>query len=204
MRGRDAMVCSAALALVACDRVPATAPVAPRAALAASVAASAAQPVDVSGTWSWREEVVLQIPEAFALEFFGVQPEGPITFARCVNTGTMVLVQSGATFEGTATQAASCVSRGGQQFSPPAFTPTLDVRDGEISGRSIRVVFGAGDVPCLYHAAIAEVADGVALELRGGGRCIPPGHPQSPLSGLGLPFPSGPVGPTVLWEATRP
>jgi hypothetical protein len=190
------------LALAACDRVPATEPIGPRAT--ATLAASVSHPVDVSGSWIWREEVVLQIPEAFALAFFGVQPEGPITFARCVNTGVMELVQSGSTFFGTATQSASCVSRGGQQFSPPVFTPTLDVRDGEIRGRGIRVVFGAGDVPCLYHATVAEVSDGVATELRGGGRCIPPGHPLSPLSGLGLPFPSGPVGPTVLWEAVRP
>jgi len=146
---------------------------------------------------------VAQIPEAFALEAFGVQPEGPITFARCVNSGIMELEQSGDSFSGTATQAAACVTRGGVEFSPPAFSPTLDVRDGEIHGLAIKVVFGAGDVPCLYHATVAESVDGIATRLRGGGRCIPPGHPLSPLAFLGLPLPSGPVGPTVLWEAVR-
>ena len=133
-----------------------------------------------------------------------MEPEGPVTTGRCVNAGTMQLVQDGATFEGSATQASTCVTRGGQVFSPAPFTAILDIRAGEIHGRSLQVVFGAGDVPCLYHATIADVVDGIATRLRGGGRCIPPGHPQSPLSELGLPFPSGPISPTVVWEATRP
>lgn len=203
MRGHHMLAAVAALVAASCADGPATAPTGPRAAIDAS-AASASQPADVGGTWSWREEVVLQVPEAFALAFFGVQPEGPVTIGRCVNNGVLELAQSGAAFSGTATQSAACVTRGGQRFSPPAFSPTLDVRDGEIRGSSIRFVFGAGDVPCLHHATIVEIEDGVAVRLRGGGRCIPPGHPLSPLAELGLPFPSGPISPTVLWEATRP
>jgi hypothetical protein len=203
MRSHHVLPALAVSVVVGCDGGSAVAPRSPQAAVTASADASAAQPVDVGGTWSWREEVVLQVPEVFALPFFGIEPEGPITIGRCVNSGIMELVQIGATFSGTATQSSDCVTRGGQRFSPPAFTSILDIRDGEIRGRSIRVVFGAGDVPCLYHATIAESEDGIAVGLRGGGRCIPPGHPQSPLSGLGLPFPSGPISPTVLWEATR-
>ena len=203
MRVHRVLPTLAALAAAACHDGGAVAPTEPLATLDAS-AASASQPVDVGGTWSWREEVVLQVPEAFALEFFGVQPEGPMTVGRCVGTGIMELEQTGATFSGTATQTSTCVTRGGQRFSPPVFTPTLDIRDGEIRGLGVQLVFGAGDVPCLYHATIAEIEDGKAVRLRGGGRCIPPGHPQSPLAALGLPFPSGPVGPTVLWEASRP
>ena len=204
MRGQPVLPILATLALAACDRNPVTAPASPDPAVAARAVTSASQPIDVSGSWSWREVVVLQVPEAGALEFFGVQPEGPVTVGRCVNTGVLELVQDGATFRGTATQIATCVSQGGQVFSPPAFTPTLDVRDGEIRGHAVRFVFGAGDVPCLHHATIAEIEDGTAVRLRGGGRCIPPGHPLSPLAELELPFPSGPISPTIYWEATRP
>ena len=195
---------SVALALTACDGAsPPTAVDARPGALPLAARSAAASPVDLSGTWVWSEEVILQVPLEFA-PLFNVLPEGPVTRGRCVNSGVMELVQDGASFSGTATQTATCVSRGGQVFSPPVFTSTLDVRDGEIRGRSLRMVFGAGDVPCLYHATITEIVDDTATGLRGGGRCIPPGHPQSPLSGLGLPFPSGPISPTVVWEATRP
>lgn len=193
----------AALALAACEGAsPPTAVEARPGARPSAARATAASPIDLSGSWVWREEVILQVPTAFAA-LFAVQPEGPVTIGRCVISGTMQLVQDGAAFEGSATQTSRCVSRGGQVFSPLAFTPTLDIREGEIRGRSLRVVFGAGDVPCLYHAVITEIVDGTATALRGGGRCIPPGHPQSPLSALGLPFPSGPISPTVVWEATR-
>ena len=200
VRGHHLTPLLAALLLAGCDGGLGTEP----SGASAATAAVAAPAVDVSGSWVWREEVILQLPEEFALEAFGVQPEGPVTIGRCVNTGIMELAQDGSTFSGTATQNSTCVSRGGQQFSPPAFSPVLDVREGEIRGRSLRVVFGAGDVPCLYHAQIADIEDGTAVRLRGAGRCIPPGHPQSPLSALGIDLPSGPISPTVVWEATRP
>jgi hypothetical protein len=193
----------AALLAAGCDGGPGTAPTGPSAAGAASAAVAAAAPVDVSGEWSWREEVVLQVPTAF-LPFFGIEPEGPVTIGRCVNSGEMTLVQQGAAFSGSASQTAACVTRGGQLFSPPAFGPTVVIADGVMTGRSLRFVFGVGDVPCIHHAVIADIEDGRAVRLRGGGRCIPPGHPLSPLAFLGLDLPSGPISPTIEWEAVRP
>jgi hypothetical protein len=193
----------AALLAAGCDGNSSTEPNDAHARREASVAVAGREPVDVGGAWTWRETVVLQVPIAFA-ELFGVEPEGPVTTGRCVNSGEMVLVQQGATFTGTATQTASCVTRGGQVFSPPVFGPTVVISEGIMTGRSLRFVFGVGDVPCIYHAVIADIDDGRATRLRGGGRCIPPGHPQSPLAFLELDLPSGPISPTIEWEATRP
>ena len=171
----------------------------PDAFLRPNMAASSA-PADISGTWNWHEVVVLSLSEFVATVFFGIQPEGPRTHVRCNDSGTMTLVQNGATFSGTALQTATCETRGGQVFTPPVFPPVVDIGDGTISGSSLDFLFGTGDVPCPYHASIAEVQAGVAVRLSGGGKCITPGHPQSP-----VPFePPGTASPTVLWEATRP
>ena len=174
-----------------------------RAAVASEAGAvassSAGSPASLGGTWNWSETVVLHLPEA-ALPFFGIASEGPITIATCHDSGTLVIAQAGASFSGTATQAALCETRGGQVFVPPVFPPAFDVSEGEIMGRSFRMLFPGGEVPCPYSGSIAAEAGGVATELRGTGLCLVPGHPQNP---LGLPPPGSPT-KTVTWQATRP
>jgi hypothetical protein len=172
----------------------------PGPSLAGPSLAAASADADISGAWNWREVVVLNLNEFAATVFFGIQPEGPQTHVRCNDSGTMTLVQTGASFTGTALQTATCETQGGQVFTPPVFPPVVDIAEGSIRGRSMHFLFGAGDVPCPYRAEIADVQAGVAVRLTGGGKCITPGHPQSP-----LPFdPPGASSPTVIWEATRP
>jgi hypothetical protein len=113
----------------------------------------------------------------------------------------MTLTQSGSSFSGTATQASECRTRGGQVFSPPVFPPILDVAEGTIEGRSVHMLFGAGDINCPYHATIS-MEGGQAVSLNGSGRCIEPGHP---LSGIPLDPPDqAGASPTINWEAVRP
>ena len=153
----------------------------------------------LAGTWNWSETVVLHLPEGF-LPLFGIASEGPMTMATCHDFGTLVITQSGAAFSGTATQTAVCETRGGQVFVPPVFPPAFEVSDGQFTGRSFRMLFPGGEVPCPYNGLVAAEAGGVATELRGTGRCLVPGHPQNP---LGVPPPGSPT-KTVTWQATRP
>jgi hypothetical protein len=174
--------------------VPADGASLPQAAKSAAVA-------DISGTWLWSEEVIFSVAAPLTGVFFGIQPEGPITHFTCHETGTMTLIQAGASFSGTASQLSECRTRGGQVFSPPVFPPTLDVADGTIEGRSVHLLFGAGDINCPCRATIS-MEGGQAVRLTGSGRCIEPGHP---LSGIPLDPPDqAGASPTVNWEAVRP
>ncbi|HSM34783.1 MAG TPA: hypothetical protein VK837_00170 [Longimicrobiales bacterium] len=155
-------------------------------------------PVDISGDWNWNERsrFILSV-EAAAI--FGVTPEGPNTVLDCESGGTLTLDQNGATFTGFATQSSSCETKGGVAVVPPVLPPALDVVDGQIMGRRISFVFGAGPIPCPYTASMTTVG-GVATSLSGTGRCIGPGHPQSV-----LPVPPPPLAPgsTIEWNAWR-
>ena len=153
----------------------------------------------LAGAWNWSETVVLHLPEHF-VPIFGVVAEGPLTMATCHDSGTLQIAQAGASFSGTATQTALCETRGGQLFVPPVFPPAFEVSDGQLTGRSFRMLFPGGEVPCPYNGRIAAEAGGIATELRATGRCLVPGHPQNP---LGLPPPGSPT-KTVTWQATRP
>jgi hypothetical protein len=188
-----------AVAVAACnERQDPFAPTGRDALLQASNSAAVA---DISGTWLWSEEVIFSVAAPLTGVFFGIQPEGPITHFTCHDSGTMTLVQSGSSFSGTATQVSECRTRGGQVFSPPVFPPTLDVAEGTIEGRSLHMLFGAGDINCPYHASIS-MEGGQAVRLTGSGRCIEPGHP---LSGIPLDPPDqAGEGPTINWEAVRP
>jgi hypothetical protein len=190
-----------ALALVAVGCNDRQGPLAPADGASVVLASKSAPLADISGTWLWNEDVIFSVAAPTTGVFFGIQPEGPITHFTCHESGTMTLTQSGSSFGGTATQASECRTRGGQVFSPPVFPPVLDVAEGSIKGRSVHMLFGAGDINCPYHATIS-MEGGQAVSLDGSGRCIEPGHP---LSGIPLDHPDqAGAGPTINWEAVRP
>jgi hypothetical protein len=175
------------LVLAACsggDRAPfessANYPTAPSASLA--VAASSVP--DVSGAWVWAAAGQLTVPASVVQRLFGIEPEGPITHLRCESSGTMQLSQTGATFSGSATRTAvTCETGRGHVFAPPvmAFPNSLPVADGVITGRAIHFLIGSvAGLGCPHNGAITSLDSGIATTLRASGRCIIPGHPQSP------------------------
>jgi hypothetical protein len=175
------------LLLAACsggDRAPfessANYPTAPSASLA--VAASSVP--DVSGAWLWAAAGQLTVPASVVQRLFGIAPEGPITHLRCESSGTMQLSQTGATFSGSATRTAvTCETGQGHVFAPPvmAFPNSLPVADGAITGRAIHFLIGSvAGLGCPHNGAITTLDSGTATTLRATGRCIIPGHPQSP------------------------
>jgi len=107
-----------------------------------------------------------------------------MTHLRCETSGTMLLVQSGTTFSGLATRTGgSCETEAGLVFVPPpsAWPNSLPVAEGRITGRGIHFLFGVvAGMGCPHHGAITNVEGGTATELKANGRCIIPGHPQSP------------------------
>ena len=193
VRGHRILSLLAALVAVGCDGSPITEP------NGASAAVGGASAVDVSGEWVTRGEYVIHL-KGDAAALFGVQPEGPRTHLSCEFTGTFSVVQSGATFGGTYTEAGRCETPGGQ-------TTQVDVLGelvgGTVSGRSIHYTLlesGVVPVECPQQGAIVELEDGVAWRLQGSGRCIEPGHPHSILD-----VPPPRLGPNrQLWEAARP
>jgi hypothetical protein len=166
--------------------------------LPAYAVAAAASPISVAGDWHWTREERLTFPPFAALAIFGVQPEGERTVATCHAEGTISFNQDGTSFSGTeVTVAGICETQGGQAF---AIDPAASVA-GEVVGRvSLHMIF-QGMVPCLLHAVARDITDGVANALAGGGRCIIPGHPQSPVPGFDPP----PLGTEVItsWNAVR-
>ncbi len=162
------------------------------------------QPLDLSGAWTWSREEHLTIPDWVAMFVIGIQPEGPVTQARCEGSGTMTLEQTGATFTGTATESShQCVTSGGQAFQAPGFADPILIADGRIHGRSIRFSFSSPTVtPCPHHAVISAVDNGLALALDGTGQCFVPGHPKSE-SPIALPPPPGGTSKTLTSRATR-
>lgn len=138
--------------------------------------------IDISGDWLWSREEHLIFPAWVAELIFGIQPEGPTTSARCSGSGTMSLVQTGNTFSGVATsEGGQCTTRGGQVFAGVA--PNEPIVDGQIRGKSVRfhLIGAGGSVDCAMHAVISEIQAGTASALTGGGHCIVPGHPKSPI-----------------------
>ena len=157
---------------------------------------------DVSGTWTWDEEVKFMLPQSVpeAIADFGITPDGPVTHVTCHDSGMMTLVQNRATFSGSATQAGTCRTRGGQLVAAP-FPSLVNIVDGTIDGRSVHFLFGSDDFSsCPYMGMIADVDAGIAVELRASGRCIAPGHPQNPVPVDPPPVPNK----TVTWQARRP
>jgi hypothetical protein len=140
---------------------------------------------DVSGLWIWSGSGHLTVPSTEVERLLGILPEGPITHLRCESTGTMELSQTGTTFSGLATRNTSrCETGGGRVLELPTatFPNTLPVLEGLITGRAVHFLLGAvAGVGCPHNGAIQDVQEGAATELRATGRCIIPGHPQSPV-----------------------
>lgn len=149
-----------------------------------SAIATSAVP-DVSGSWNWSASGHLTVPATDVERLLGILPEGPITHLRCETTGTMELSQAGATFSGMATRnAGRCETGGGVVLERPTalFPNTLPVAEGLITGRGVHFLLGAvAGLGCPHNGAIQDVVEGAATELRATGRCIIPGHPQSPV-----------------------
>jgi hypothetical protein len=180
-----------ATVLAACD-APTTGPAEPPAAPSLQAALSAA---DLGGSWTYERELIITAPPWVAELIFGVQPEGSVTRLRCEDTGTLVLNPDGAaTFTGSATkQAGSCTTAGGQT-SISGF-PDILVVDGIVRGQSVRFTWlEDGFLVCPYHAVVSGDA------MNGTGRCVVPGHPQSPVPAD--PPPAG-TSKTVSFRATR-
>lgn len=154
-----------------------------------TVASVPGPPVDLEGSWSWTRVEQLKMPEFVALSV-GIVPEGKNTHARCEASGTLGITQSGSEFEGVALRTSdSCETNGGQAFDRGPTTHF--VVDGQIKGNSARFSLESFTVkPCPHNVVIAEVTGGVAQELRGTGRCVFPGHPQS-TSPIDAPPPAG-------------
>jgi hypothetical protein len=127
-----------------------------------------AEAINVTGSWIWQEIVESAIPP-FIVELIGqgIVPEGEITYLTCKGGGEIELLQTGGTFEGTATQDGSCMTEGGQgPFWPPSFPHMLKVTNGVISGRDISWTFNN----CAYTAKIVGSGD----KLVGQGACVIP------------------------------
>lgn len=139
---------------------------------------------DVSGSWNWSATGHLTVPAPEVQRLLGIQPEGPITHLRCEATGTMELSQAGASFSGSVSRDSSrCETGGGRVLALPTatFPDTFLVADGLITGRAMHFLLSAvAGLGCPHNGAIQDVAEGVATGLRASGRCIIPGHPQSP------------------------
>lgn len=168
----------------------------------ASLSASSASVVDLSGGWNWSNVEALTFPPDVAL-MVGIAPEGEVTQARCESAGSMTLVQTGASFEGQATKTSnSCETRGGQAFQQPA--TVLQITDGRVRGHSAHFSFHSFVVrPCPHQVVISTDQSGTATALSGTGRCVLPGHPQSE-SPVDLPPPPGGTSKTLSWQAVRP
>ena len=136
-----------------------------------SANSGAAAEINLTGSWTWQETVESAIPP-FIVEMIGqgIVPEGEVTYLTCKGVGEITLVQTGGTFEGTATQGGSCVTEGGQgPFWPPSFPPLLEVTNGVLSGKDISWTFNN----CAYTAKVV----GSGNRLVGKGACdipLPP------------------------------
>ena len=124
---------------------------------------------DLTGSWTYEGTEQSGIPP-FIVEALGLMPEGEITYLTCDTQGEMELVQTGETFEGTATQIVSCMTDGGQgPFWPPSFPPEFEVTNGVISGKYATFAFGT----CNLTAKVVGSSD----KLTGEGPCpipLPP------------------------------
>jgi hypothetical protein len=163
--------------------------------------ANVAAVADISGQWNWTREEHLTFPDWVAPIIFGVLPEGPTTTARCSLTGVLTVIQTGTSITGSyGAMTSTCVTKGGQPFSVVLGPP--EPITGRITGKSVRFETDGFPVDCVHHGTVTDGQGGVAAEIRGGGRCIVPGHPKSDVPGFGPP----PAGTEVFtsWVAFRP
>jgi hypothetical protein len=140
---------------------------------------------DVSGSWNWSAVGHLTIPFSEVRRLLDIEPEGPMTHLRCEASGTMELIQNGATFSGSATRSSMiCETGEGRVVEPPlaTFPSSLAVAGGSITGRGVHFLLGnVAGLGCPHNGALRHVDDeDRATELTANGRCIVPGHPKSP------------------------
>lgn len=152
---------------------------------------------DLSGSWAFARELKITAPAWVAELVFGVEPEGNVTHIRCTDTGAMALQPDGAGFSGTAWRLeGTCETAGGQVF--PQSQSLIQIAGGTVRGRSVHFDWVEdGFLRCPYHAVLS--GDGPE-RLAGTGRCIVPGHPQSPVPAD--PPPAG-TSKTVRFSAWR-
>jgi hypothetical protein len=178
-------------AVVACDNPPTDLPhsAAPDAPAQAALVAA-----DLSGSWTFERQLMITAPPWVAQAVFGVEPEGPITRISCDGTGVLLLEQDGTSFWGSAAMTGgTCSTAGGQQYAMQQ--PDIQIVDGSLRGRSARFTWlEDGFLGCPYHVVVSGDV------MTGTGRCVVPGHPQSPVP-LDPP-PSG-TSKTVSFRATR-
>jgi hypothetical protein len=193
MRRATAILASAML-LSACD-AQTGGPADPVGAAGSLQAAVATATADVTGTWTYERELKLTLPPWAAELVFGLVPEGPVTHMACSGTGTLELVGDGASFSGTvASGPGECTTRGGQVPASGGASSVVIV-DGVVHGHSISFTWlEDGYLPCPYQAVVSGDV------MSGTGRCIIPGHPQSPVPANP---PPGGTSKTVSFRATR-
>ena len=118
---------------------------------------------DLTGSWTWEGTTRSAIPP-FIVEMIGLIPEGEVTYLTCEDSGEMELVQTGDAVSGSATQALTCFTDGGQgPFWPPSFPPSLNVTSGVVSGKFASFTFGT------CNMTVKVVGDGE--KLHGDGEC---------------------------------
>jgi hypothetical protein len=152
-----------------------------RAATPRQALAKGAPVADLSGSWSWQEEVLIKLPSELAMAIFGIsESEGPVMNLTCHSWGALTLVQNGATFTGTATQTSSCETQGGQTANTPPFPPGFSL-EGHITGRAVRFNADVGEGFYCPYTGTLTVDGGRATHLNATGRCdVPaPVHPNA-------------------------
>jgi hypothetical protein len=194
---RNAVIVAGAGLVSACTGDTAGPTAAQHSRIPAAAAAAAAAAADLSGGWTFAREVKITAPPWVAELVFGVEPEGSVTHIRCADTGSMTLEPDGTGFSGMAWRLeGTCETAGGQVF--PMAPSLIQIADGSVRGRSAHFDWVEdGYLRCPYHAVLS----GGGLEhLAGTGRCIVPGHPQSPVPAN--PPPAG-TSKTVSFSAWR-
>lgn len=131
----------------------------------------------VGGEWVFSETISVLQPSELNAIIGGPEVEAPMTRVNCVAEGTMTLEQSGAAFEGTATQSVIC-RIGDVSFVPPefAFNPEFFILNGRIHGHAIHFDTGHSLNTCPQRGSI-RVDGNTAVALSAFGKCEVPFHP---------------------------
>lgn len=132
---------------------------------------------DISGSWVFEERIRVLQPSSLNPVIGAPIVNTPMTQVVCDAEGTIEIVQQGATFHGTATQAVLC-RVGDVEFVPPAFAfnPVFDIPSGDIRGRSIHFQTGHTLNQCENRGSLG-LERGVAESIHAIGDCPVPFDP---------------------------